>query len=203
MGIVIKGLEVYIYGSRHYKNSIMQRFFKGFGVLILVLTNYSSIAQEAKIVQLLNTALKKEIKIQLKAENFNGDTISIVQPYAITADKRLTIIIKNREANADGYSISSISVALKDIVVLTKDINILFETKRDAVRIERTFYPTKGKATKSTYTSDLFFTQLYLSKGNEYFRDELLEAFGKAGYKVGNEFWADWVFKTLGHQFVF
>jgi len=154
-------------------------------VLLLSFGNVN--AQEKTIVQLLNSQLKKELKSYP-----NDDSLVVLQPFKINEKKELSVKFKRTNVNFGESEIITRTVSLNRIKSLVKDINVLFETDADAVTIVTTTVANDGTVKPETTASyDLFFTEINKDKGNEDFRDKLITAFKKAGYKIDCTIWAD------------
>ena len=154
---------------------------------VLLLTSVNVNAQEKTIVQLLNSQLQKELKSYP-----NEDSLVVLQPYKINEKKELTVKLKRTNVHMGESEIITRRVELGKIKGLVKDINVLFETEADAVTILTTTIANDGKLNpETTITSDLFFTEINKDQNNENFRDKLIAAFKKAGYKIECTIWAD------------
>ena len=90
-----------------------------------------------------------------------------------------------------GYYIEQQIVALKDIIAVTKDIGIFFETAPDKVQFIRKEYFEDGNSIKTSRKTDLFRTHFISLRDNEYLADNLVKAFKKAGYKIEKGYWYD------------
>jgi hypothetical protein len=158
-----------------------------FFTAILLLTLGKVNAQEKTILQLLNNQLQKELKSYP-----NEDSLVVLQPFKINEMKELSVKFKRTNVYIGESEIITRTVSLNKIKSLVKDINVLFETEPNAVTIVTTTITEDGSAkpeTKTTY--DLFFTEINKEGGNEDFRDKLITAFKKAGYKIECTIWAD------------
>ncbi|HSC52055.1 MAG TPA: hypothetical protein VLC98_00425 [Phnomibacter sp.] len=155
--------------------------------VVLLLPFGKLLAQEKTIVQVLNSQLQKELKQYPKIDSF-----VLLQPYQINEKKELSFKFKKINESNGNMEIVTRTVNLKMIRGLVKDINVLFETEGDAVTILTSTVVAGGKIQPATTDrSDLFFTEIKEEKGNEDFRDKLLAAFKKAGYKIECTIWAD------------
>jgi len=160
--------------------------------LLIALLSACSIglnAQTQKITQLLNKQFKKEQKMY---DKFDDRKPTLTQPYIISNDSLIyEISFINTESEGGRRNIRS-AVHLKDINALTKDINILFQTSKDAINVTNKTYDAQGVLTKEeSGTTYLYFTELSKEKENEKFRNQLLKAFEKSGYPIISEFWYD------------
>jgi len=154
---------------------------------VMLFTFSKAYTQEKTIVQLLNSQLKKELKLYP-----NEDSLVLLQPFKINELKELSVKFKRTNVHIGESEIITRTVSLNKIKSLVKDINVLFETEPNAVTIVTTTITEDGSAkpeTKTTY--DLFFTEINKEGDNEDFRDKLIAAFKKAGYKVDCSIWAD------------
>lgn len=164
--------------------------------LLLFLTTLFTLslqAQEKKIVDFLNKDLRWEVKNQFenpeRIERY--DTLTVVEPFAIkngilsiTTKRKQTLYSENDDKYTETYIIEKQEVALNQIVELTKDINVIFVTRPDAVKISE-----NGTETR---TDDLFFLKLCCSaKYSEIWANELLALFKKAGYTIEMDSWYD------------
>ena len=155
------------------------------GVLLLTFGKVN--AQEKTIVQLLNKQLQKELK-----SNLNDTSLVVLQPFKINEKKELSVKLKTTNVHMGESEIITRTVSLGKIKSLVKDINVLFETEGDAVTIVTTTIANDGTVkSKTTNSYDLFFTEINKDRDNEDFRDKLITAFKKAGYKIDCTIWAD------------
>lgn len=170
----------------------MQKLLSLILIGFFLIASQTIFAQESRIARILNKEIEKEIKGQLSHAGFNGDTLKVIQPFSISDDKRLSFVIRKAlPTGEEGYVIEKLSVELKDIEKLNKDINILFEAKFNAVKIYSSLYFEDGHMETTSVQASSFYTYLYLGKDNKKLRDELLDAFKKAGYNIKSDFWAD------------
>ena len=154
---------------------------------VLLLTFGKVNAQEKTIVQLLNSQLQKELKSYP-----NDDSMVVLQPFKINEKKELSVKFKRTNVNTGESEIITRRVYLGKIKSLVKDINVLFETEADAVTIVTKTITNDGTVKPETTNSyDLFFTEINRDRENEDFRDKLITAFKKAGYKIDCTIWAD------------
>ena len=158
--------------------------------LILILISLTTIlsAQENKIVKILNDKLNKEIR------NFSGvgDSLTLIQPFQIDENKLLKFQVSKYYFETGETELITQEVTLDKITGFVKDINMIFETEKDAVKVTNVKYNSNGQEiSNETYNYHLFFTEINKEKDNEYFRDKVLDAFSKAGYIINSQFWAD------------
>ena len=118
------------------------------------------------------------------------DSLEVTEPFVIKKDT-LYYTTKHHFAYEKGYYLDQQIVALKDIVAVTKDIGIFFETALDKVILIRKEYFDDGNYLKSSTTNDLFRTHFVSLRQNEYLADQLVKAFQKAGYKMEKGYWYD------------
>ncbi|MBW8361943.1 MAG: hypothetical protein K0M56_07115 [Kaistella sp.] len=147
-------------------------------------------AQEKTLLKILNRELKKEVKHQLKSPNFNGDTITIVEPFTISNEKILSFKITKTSPYFTGVQVIKQEVPLSAIKNIGKDINIIFETPRDSVTVTTTTI-IEGETKEETIKYYLFFPYLSNEKNNENLGIEIQNAFKKAGFIVTKEYWYD------------
>ena len=118
------------------------------------------------------------------------DSLEVTEPFVIKNDT-LYYTTKHHFAFEKGYYLDQQIVALKDVIAVTKDMGIFFETTPDKVTLIRKEYFDDGNYTKSSTTKDLFRTHFVSLRQNEYLADELIKAFKKAGYKIEKGYWYD------------
>lgn len=158
--------------------------------LLFICLGISISAQEKTLLKILNRELKNEVKHQLKSPNFNGDTIRIVEPFAISNEKILSFTITKTSPYFTGVQTIKQEVQLSAIKNIGKDINIIFETPRDSVTVTTTTI-IDGKTEQETMKYYLFFPYLSNEKNNENLGTEIQNAFKKAGFIVTKEYWYD------------
>lgn len=157
-------------------------------LLILILFGTILSAQEKQITKLLNEQLRNEIK------EFPGigDSLTLIKPFEIDENKVLSFQVLKYNFETEETEIISQEVALDKITGFVKDINVIFETDKEAVKVTSVKTNSSGlEISNDTYNYHLFFTEINRESENEYFRDRILKAFSKAGYKINSEFWAD------------
>lgn len=160
-------------------------------VLIPLFAAICSFAQQQEIVKILNKELDLEIKRQFKDSNFDGDTLVVAQPYRIQGNV-LSVAFKKRDHYENTYYIHRQQVALDKITSVVKDINIIFETRDDAVHItDSVLNAPSGTPRVKKHSYNLFFLHLSLEKNNEDLATRLIKAFKNAGYTIDKRFWAD------------
>ena len=154
---------------------------------VLLLTFGKVNAQEKTIVQLLNKQLQKELKLDP-----NDSSLVVLQPFKINEKKELSVKFKTTNVHMGESYIITRTVHLGKIKSLVKDINVLFETEDNDVTIVTTTITNDGTVKPETTMSyGLFFTEINKDRDNEDFRDKLITAFKKAGYKIDCTIWAD------------
>ncbi len=160
--------------------------------LLLCCSALSASAQEKKVIQLLNDIWKKQNSYQYKSSSFDGDTLQIVQPFTITADKHLQVTYKQYNTGIEKWVTVFQSVPLQKIATVDKDIAIILRTgDEDLVDITTTTRDEKGGAVVTKNKSQLFLVVVYSQPNNDSFGKKLVNAFVKAGYDISTEFWAD------------
>lgn len=175
----------------------------------LLLQSFFAFSQTSEIVKILNLGLKKETKAQNEDRwNYSGEKFEVEKNFSIK-DSTLTVTAINYEGKEVGeiqtrMEILSIEVKkksyygehfyterrevdLQKIKAVVKDINVIFETEPDAVKITQIY----ENGEKSERKSDMFFLQLSYEEQNEYLADDLVEAFKKAKYTIEKGFWHD------------
>ena len=176
-------------------------------VLLLSVQSFFAYSQNNKLIKLLNTELKKELKrIEKKpeAEKFEvvqfyqlRDSVVVIEEYKedpqamrriLQADlKILSVEIKKKNESTGKFYTEKQEVSLGEIQKIQKDINILFTTTSNAVLV--TAFDEKEE--KETYRTDQFFLHLNQEKHNEHFADELVKKFNATGNFVEKGIWAD------------
>ena len=160
-------------------------------------------AQTTTITQILQKTLQQENKARKimrtelgitdnEAESYSIyiDTLAVTEPFVIKNDT-LYYTTKQKMLYEKGYYLEQQKVALKDIVAVSKDIGIFFETEPEKVFINQREYYDDGNFIKSNLTNDLFRTHFVSLRENDYLADELIKAFKKAGYTIEKGFWYD------------
>ena len=160
-------------------------------IFLLILISLLSFAQKpSELEALLNKELKIELKEQVKNQNFEGDTLVVVQEFKINVEKVLSYQTKHLMYNGDGYYIRKQEVALKDIISIGKDICVLLETN-DKVKITDTNYHSGGTIDTSTQLQTYFRTYFCNQKNNEYLGNDLVQLFKREGYTIIIYHWYD------------
>ena len=150
----------------------------------------SVIAQEDVLLKILNTELKKEIKNQLRSPYFDGDTITVLQPFTIDSKKNISILVKKNMPYQEGTWIVKQEVPLHAVKKIGKDINIILETGDNHV-ITTSYKQEDGSETAEKVMGNLFFLFLSNEKENEELGIALQKAFLGAGISVMKEYWYD------------
>lgn len=158
--------------------------------LLMILIFFGTIlsAQEKQITKFLNEQLRNEIK------EFPGvgDSLTLLKPFEIDENKVLKFQVSKYNFETNENEIITQEVALDKITGFVKDINIIFETEKDAVKVTSINTDSNGlEVSNQNYDYHLFFTEINKEKDNEYLRDKILDAFSKAGYRINSNFWAD------------
>ena len=152
--------------------------------LLLTISVFSQ--KEIEIEKLLNKELKKELQFQNDNPTFEGDSLIIVEPFKVE-NNILSITIKKISYYEENSYLEKQEVALDQITSIVKDINVIFETKLNAVKITQTY--KNGKITKRE--DNLFFLQLSAEKNNEALAKRIIKVFNKAGFTIEKEYWFD------------
>ena len=118
------------------------------------------------------------------------DSLEVTEPFVIKNDT-LYYTTKHHFAFEKGYYLDQQIVALKDVIAVTKDIGIFFETAPDKVQFIRKEYFEDGNSIKTSRKTDLFRTHFISLRDNEYLANDLVKAFNKAGYKIEKGYWYD------------
>ena len=160
-------------------------------------------AQTTTVAQILQKTIQQENEArkmvyrevdtmgnEIGLQQMDIDTLKVTEPFIIKKDT-LYYTTKHYFAYEKGYYLDQQIVALKDIVAVSKDIGIFFETQPDKVFLIRKEYYDDGNYIKSNTTNDLFRTHFVSLRQNEYLADELVKAFKKAGYKIEKGYWYD------------
>ncbi len=159
-------------------------------LLLLLLSCFISFSQQTEIVEILNKELKKEARLQLKNPDFSGDTLWVVTPYRIDSNI-LSVTVRKKGYYDDKYYTEKQEIALHKIRAVVKDINVIFETDPDAVRITEVTENADGSPLTETRYYNLFFLHLSTEKQNEALADKLIKAFKKTGLTLEKRFWYD------------
>ncbi|SMC91476.1 hypothetical protein [Moheibacter sediminis] len=157
-------------------------------LLILIFCTIILSAQEKQITKLLNEQLRKEIKHYPGV----GDSLKLINPFSIDENKVLRFQVSKYNFETEETEFITQEVSLDKVTGFVKDINIIFETEKDAVKVTTIKTDVKGQEiSNQIYNYHLFFTEINKEKDNENLRDEILNAFSKAGYIIHSQFWAD------------
>ncbi|WP_299177053.1 hypothetical protein [uncultured Chryseobacterium sp.] len=162
-------------------------------LFFLSLLTINLYAQEKKTLEFLNRELRWELKNQFKNSDRieRYDTLKVTEPFAIK-NGVLSISVQRKKneysENDDRYVETTVvqkqEVPLNKIVKLIKDINVIFITEPNAVKVYE-----NGK---EAYADHLFFLQLCCSERyDEVWAEELLDLLKKAGYNIELENWYD------------
>lgn len=165
----------------------MKRILTGFFLLCCV----TGIAQKNPVTQVLNKALLAEQKRQKhNTENYCGSLYEIITGYHIVNDS-LQVRLKQALIYDEGYEVVTYTVALRDVLAIAKDINILLETAKGAVKMVSHVFYRDGTDTVVANYSSLYFLHLCDEKNNEDFADEVVRAFKKSGITIIKSHWYD------------
>ncbi|OYX83686.1 MAG: hypothetical protein B7Y83_10675 [Flavobacteriales bacterium 32-34-25] len=172
-------------------------------LLLAIFLANSIFAQNPTITQILQKTIQQEnearqyvytevdsVGNEIEMSKMDIDTLEVTELFVIKNDT-LYYTTKHYFAYEKGYYLDQQIVALKDIVAVSKDIGIFFETQPDKVFLIRKEYYDDGNYIKSSTTNDLFRTHFLSLRQNEYLADELVKAFKKAGYKIEKGYWYD------------
>ena len=171
-------------------------------ILLAIYSANSIFAQTTTITQLLQKTLQQENEarqmVHTEVDSL-GNEIGYIQQdidslevaeLAIQNDT-LFYTTKHHFAYEKGYYLEQQIVALQDIIAVTKDIGIFFETALDKVQFIRKEYFEDGNSIKTSRKTDLFRTHFISLRDNEYLANDLVKAFKKAGYKIEKGYWYD------------
>lgn len=168
----------------------------------LILNNIS-LSQTHSITEILQKTLQQENEMRNRVYTeidtagneiglFKMDIDSLVTTEAfIIKNDTLYYTTKQHFEIEKGYYLEQQKVALKDIILITKDIGIFFETKPDKICITRYEYYDDGNSNQYTSTTDLFRTYFISLKENDYLATAIIKAFKEAGYTIKKGHWFD------------
>lgn len=117
------------------------------------------------------------------------DTLEVIE--LTIKNDILVYTTKNYFTNVNGYYLYKQEVALKDIIAVTKDVGIFFESAPEKVLVTQSEYFDDGNYKITTGEFDLFRTHFTTLRENEYLADELVKAFKTAGYTIEKGYWYD------------
>lgn len=171
--------------------------------LIYSQDNFGNSLKTKIITQILQKTIQKENEMrrhvyteidsagnEIGISKMDIDSLVVIEPFILKNDS-LYYTTKHHFAYEKGYYTDQQIVALKDIVAVTKDIGIFFETAPDKVSLIRTEYFEESNSIKTSIKTDLFRTHFTSLRDNEYLADDLVKAFKKAGYKIEKGYWYD------------
>ncbi|RMZ58681.1 hypothetical protein D1632_13890 [Chryseobacterium nematophagum] len=185
-----------------------------FILLVFFLLAHFCFSQEQEIIKILNDEIQKEVKYQKNnLEYFPGEkfelvdrfaikdsilTVNVIQVDSITFEQTaeylaqttlqlLSVVVKRKNENNNTYYTEKQEVALNKIKRIIKDINIIFETEPDEVKV----ITIDENGNKKLITRDLFFLYLSSEKHNEYLAETIIDYFKKAGYDIEKGDWYD------------
>lgn len=172
-------------------------------ILLTIVAINSNFAQTTTITQILQKTLQQEneerqimyreadtIGNEIGLQQMDINTLKVTEPFIIKKDT-LYYTTKHYFAYEKGYYLDQQIVALKDIVAVSKDIGMFFETEPNKVFLIRKEYYDDNNYIKSSTTNDLFRTHFVSLRQNEHIADELAKAFKKAGYQIEKGYWYD------------
>lgn len=149
--------------------------------ILLFLSSISLLvhSQQLKIVTLLNKELAKETKTQKENPgDYYSEKFEVVKKFSLENTMLSLEIMRN-----DNYTEKQ-EVDFRKIKRIAKDLNVIFETEPDAVKITE----TSNKGEKTVRRSSMFFLKLSHEKQNEKLANQLVKAFKKVGLKIEREF---------------
>lgn len=155
-------------------------------LLFLFVSSMVFSQKQTPLEKLLNKELKNEIQHKDRIISFEGDTLIVVEPFAIK-DAILSVTVQKKSYYDDTFYTEKQEVALPQIIAVLKDINVIFETELEAVKITQT--DAAGVSTQRNH--NLFFLHLSAEKNNEDLGNALVNALKKEGYSVEKSFWFD------------
>ncbi len=164
-----------------------------FPFLLLLFFTLSLQAQEKELVNFLNKELRWEVKNQFKNHDRieRYDTLFVTEAFHIK-NGMLSITVKHKKVlfsekdrkYVESYFNEKQEVDLNKITKLSKDINVIFVTQPDAVKIYENGIENR--------TYSLFFLQLCCSERyNEIWGRKLIALLKKAGYSIELDNWYD------------
>jgi hypothetical protein len=171
-------------------------------LLFFSLTALTVYPQTTIITQLLQKTLQQENEarqmVHTEVDSLGNEIGYIQQDIDSLEVVELTIqndtlfyTTKHHFAYEKGYYLEQQIAALKDIIAVTKDIGIFFETASDKVILIRKEYYGDGKYIKTNTITDLFRTYFVSLRQNDYLANDLVKAFKKAGYTIEKGYWYD------------
>lgn len=159
---------------------------KSIATILFFLNSVFAFSQTTKIIKILNKEIGKEITAQKDTVNYFGEKFDVIKNFSLE-NNVLSITLKRKSYYGEDFYNEIRQVELCKIKRIVKDINIIFETEPNAVKITQ----INAHGEKSEKTTDMFFLQMSSEKQNEYVADDLLVAFRKAGYTIEKGFWYD------------
>lgn len=162
--------------------TVLQKIFS----LILLFVLMQIQAQESKIVEILNNYLSQDIAIK-EGDDYFDEKLKVLKPFSI---KNGILSLELEITKTDGEKYKELrEVPLSEIIVFGKDINVIFEAKKDAVKITRTSIGSTNKP--EVYQTQMFFTGIRKMKNNEDLKTSILKAFKKANLTIESDYWYD------------
>ena len=159
---------------------------KSIATILFFLNSVFAFSQTTKIIKILNKEIAKEITAQKDTLYYFGEKFDVIKNFYLE-NNVLSITLKRKSYYGEDYYTEIRQVDLSKIKRIVKDVNIIFETEPNAVKITQ----INAHGEKSEKTTDMFFLQMSSEKQNEYVADDLLVAFRKAGYTIEKGFWYD------------
>lgn len=159
-------------------------------IIVLLFISSTLFSQNDKIVKLLNKQLNTEYKEYY--DQADKERFKLTQPYKIDENGILSFSFTENYNQYNGKTNYYREIPIDKIVRLDKDMNVVFiSDEKNALEIVTT-YDNQGKLVRENkYQSTVFQTEIKKEQQNEYFRDELIKAFNKAGYEIKSEYWWD------------
>ncbi|MDX5418314.1 MAG: hypothetical protein LPK09_03790 [Hymenobacteraceae bacterium] len=148
---------------------------------------FTGYSQENKITELLNKQLNAEIKEYNKA-----DSLKVTHSFHINESKKLVLEVEKYNRYMERWEVIKSEAPLDKITGFVKDINVIFLTDGYQVLTTTKTYDLNRKLLRTDVADEnMFFTQIFEEKDNQKFRDKIVSAFKKAGYKISSEHWYD------------
>lgn len=159
-------------------------------VAVLLFLGNITFAQTKEITKLLNKHFENEQEMY-DDEYSNIKKPTLIQPFQIKNDTLSFEYSIPSYADSEHILYTKREVHLKVIKEFIKDVNVIFIANPKNVKETRTTKNKKGEILESTeYFTYLFFTELRKDSYDEYtLRQQMLDAFENAGYKITSEYW--------------
>ena len=161
-------------------------FFRKFFSSIFLFVLMQIQAQESKIVEILNSHLSQDIAIK-EGDDYFDEKLKVLKPFTL---KKGILSLELEITTNSGEKYKELrEVPLSEIIIFGKDINVIFEAKKDAVKITRTSIGSEKKP--EVYQTKMFFTGIRKMKYNEDLKTSILKAFKKANLTIESDYWYD------------